>query len=87
MRSISSAEFPVALVLRSSSMFLSFALSASSPAFEIMPHLIHISARSAMVRDVHFGMNREAIFGLPAPRISLKKGYGRHVSDCGLSNR
>jgi len=56
MRSMSSAELPLALVLSSSSMLRSFALSASSPALEIIPHLIHISARSAMVRLVHFGM-------------------------------
>lgn len=75
MRSMSRAELPVAFVRRSSSMLRSFAFSASSPAFETMPHLIHISARSATVRFVHFGMKSEATFGLPAPRLSLKNGY------------
>lgn len=74
MRSMSSAELPVALVRRSSSMLRSLAFSASSPALEIIPHLIHISARSGMVRDVHFGMYKEATLGLPAPRLSLKYG-------------
>jgi hypothetical protein len=53
-------------------MLRSFAFSASSPALEIIPHLIHISARSGMVRVVHFGMYNEATFGFPAPRLSLK---------------
>lgn len=69
--SISESCDPVALSLKSSSVFISLALRASSPALFTNPHFTHISTRSAGLRFVHFGMNVEASFVFPAERISL----------------
>lgn len=70
-RSISVMAGPEALVRRSSRVFTSRALRASSPAFTIIPHFTHISILSSVGRLVHFGMNSEASFVFPAPNISL----------------
>lgn len=71
MRSISVLAGPDALVRRSSRVFMSLALWASSPAFTIIPHFTHISILSATGKLVHFGTKIEASFVFPAPRTSL----------------
>ena len=72
--SISTAALPPALSLRLSNNSLSFALNASSPAFTISPHLVHISTRSGTVKPVHLGTNRLATRAFPAASTSLKNG-------------
>lgn len=74
--STSTAAFPVAVVLSSSSFTMFLALAASSAALTIMPHLTHMSTRSVAVRFVHLGTNIAAKRLLPAERIALKNGYG-----------
>jgi hypothetical protein len=81
--STSVAACPVALSRSDSSNLRLRALAASSAARDIKPHLIHNSTRSSTVTFVHFGINKDANFGLPAARISLMKGCkakGKYVS-------
>jgi len=82
--SISPTALPLALLLNNSNAFTSLAFDASSPALTTMPHFTHISIRSVTGRVVHLGMNVEASFVLPAPRICVKNGCIRvrdgHVS-------
>lgn len=74
MRSISVSWLPLALSRRLSSVSISLVLRASSPALLTIPHLIHISMRSAGFIFVHFATKDDARRVLPAERTSLKNG-------------